>query len=223
MKQELIHAIQYLATQAYKVGVKVALNQEATEEVIKRLKPDVIIIATGGTPFIPTDIPGTDDKNVVTAWDVLKGRVLVGPKVLVVGGGKVGCETANFIAHPVNDLKPGGNQVTIIEMLEHVAIDELSSYRSLLVQGLLAKGIKIVTKAKVIEIFNDGVKYLKNSKEEMLQGLDTIVLAMGTRPENVLSAKMEGSSIATFVIGDAREPRTALEAIAEGSKIAREI
>ena len=223
MKQELIHAIQYLATQVYKVGVKVALNQEATDEVIKRLKPDVIIIATGGTPFIPTDIPGTDDKNVVTAWDVLKGRVLVGPKVLVVGGGKVGCETANFIAHPVNDLKPGGNQVTIIEMLEHVAIDELSSYRSLLVQGLLAKGIKIVTKAKVIEIFNDGVKYLKNSKEEMLQGLDTIVLAMGTRPENVLSAKMEGSSIATFVIGDAREPRTALEAIAEGSKIAREI
>ena len=223
MKQEIIHAIQYLTTQVYKSGVKVELNQEVTVGVIKRLKPEVVIVATGGAPFIPKEILGTDSNNVVTAWDVLKGRVLVGPKVVVIGGGKVGCEVADFISHPVKDLSPRGNQVTIIEMLGNVALDELSSIRSLLIQRLLTKGVTMITSAKVIEILADGVRYLKNDREETIQGMDTIVLATGTRSCNALSEEMKGGPITTFVLGDAKEPRRAVEAIAEGSEIARSI
>ena len=223
MKQELTHIVQYLATQADKAGIEIVLNQEVTPEVVKQHHPDAVIIATGGSPLIPKGISGTDGKNVVTAWDVLRGLVTVGPRVLVVGGGKVGCETANFIANPVDDLKPGGNQVTILEMTDHVAQDERSSYRSLLVLALQAKGIRIITKARVVEILNDGVKYIREGKEETLRGMDSIVLAMGTKSENVFNGKIEDPSISVFVIGDAREPHTAVEAIAEGSKVAREI
>ena len=223
MKQELIHIVQYLTTQVYKVGVQVELNQEVTAQVVKRLQPDVVIVATGGVPLIPTGIPGTDGRNVVTAWDVLQGRVLVGPKVVVVGGGKVGCEVADFIAHPVNDRNPRGNQVTILEMLDNVALDEFSSFRSMLVQRLLTKGARIITSAKVTDILADGVKYRMADKEETIRGMDTIVLALGTKSNDGLREELNGSPYRTFVIGDAREPRSAVEAIKEGAEIARTI
>jgi NADPH-dependent 2,4-dienoyl-CoA reductase/sulfur reductase-like enzyme len=223
MKQEIVHVIQYLTTQVYKVGVQVELSQEVTAKVVKRLQPDVVIVATGGVPRILTKLSGTDGSNVVTAWDVLQGHVLVGPKVLVVGGGKVGCEVADFIAHPVNDRNPRGNQVTLLEELDNVALDEFSSFRSILVQRLLTKGVQIITSAKVTDILADGVKYRMADKEEAIRGMDTIVLALGAKSNDCLSEELNGSSCRTFVIGDAREPRRAVEAIKEGAEIGRTI
>lgn len=221
MKQEYTCIIQYLANQVKKAGVKVELNREVDPAAVSSFQPEVIIIATGAVPLVPKDIPGIDKKHVVTAWDVLAGRTLVGPKVIVVGGGKVGCETADFIAHPVDDLTPKGNRVTIVEMLENVALDEKSMARSLLIQRLKSKGVEIIVSAKVIEILPDGVKYLKEGREETLRGMDHIVLAMGAKSENALSEKIAG--IPTLIIGDAKHPRTALEAIAEGWEIGRKI
>ncbi len=223
MKQELIHAIQYLTTQVQKAGVHVEMNREATVEIVKGFKPDVVIVATGGVPVIPTEIPGNDGKNVVTAWSVLKGLVLVGPKVIVVGGGKVGCEVADFIAHPIADRNPRGNVVTLLEMLDNVALDEYSSSRSLLIQRLLTKGIRIITSAQVVEILADGITYLKDGEEETIRGVDSIVLATGTKSNNGLSKELNDGSCLTFVIGDALEPRSAVEAIKEGAEIARTI
>jgi 2,4-dienoyl-CoA reductase-like NADH-dependent reductase (Old Yellow Enzyme family)/thioredoxin reductase len=223
MKQEIVHVIQYLTTQVYKVGVQVELSQEVTAKVVKRLQPDVVIVATGGVPRILTKLSGTDGSNVVTAWDVLQGHVLVGPKVLVVGGGKVGCEVADFIAHPVNDRNPRGNQVTLLEELDNVALDEFSSFRSVLIQRLLTKGVRIITSAKATDILTDGVKYRTADKEETIRGMDTIVLALGTKSNDGLSVELNGSSCRTFVIGDAREPRRAVEAIKEGAEIGRTI
>ncbi|MBM4332630.1 MAG: FAD-dependent oxidoreductase [Deltaproteobacteria bacterium] len=221
MKQEYTCIIQYLANQVKKAGVKVELNRKVDPAAVSSFLPEVIIIATGAGPLVPKDIPGIDKKHVVTAWDVLAGRTLVGPKVVVVGGGKVGCETADFIAHPVDDLTPKGNRVTIVEMLENVALDEKSMARSLLIQRLKSKGVEIIVSAKVVEILPDGVKYLKEGREETLRGMDHIVLAMGAKSENVLSEKIAG--IPTLIIGDAKHPRTALEAIAEGWEIGRKI
>ena len=81
----------------------------------------------------------------------------------------------------------------------------------------------MITQAKVTEILADGVKYLKDGREEVLRGINTIVLALGTEAENGLAEKLKGGSIQTFVIGDAQQPRSALEAIAEGSEIGRRI
>jgi hypothetical protein len=93
---------------------------------------------------------------------VLRGGVLVGPKLIVIRGGEVNCEVAGFIAHPVCNVNLGGNQGTIIEMLENVAEDERSSSRSFLIQRFLTKGVRIITSSRMIEILIDGVKYLKN-------------------------------------------------------------
>ncbi len=222
MKQEYACAVQYLSTQAYKAGVKVELNTQVTPDLIDKLKPDVVIIATGSVPLIP-EIPGTDGKNVVTAWDVLSGRVFPGPNAAVIGGGKVGCETADYLAHIVDDLQPGANRVTIIEMLDNIVLDDFSPWRSVLIQRLKSKGVKIITQAKVTEILPDGVKYLKDAHEETLRGINHIVLAMGTQSDHRLTEQLKGSPIPTLVIGDAKEPHTALEAIAEGWKIGKKI
>ncbi len=223
LKQELTQAVQYLVSQAIKAGVTLKVSNEATPEEVRRLNPDVVILATGGVPVIPKEIPGSDGKNVVTAWDVLAGQVLAGPQILVLGGGVVGCETADFLAHPVDDLRPGGNQVTVIEMLNNVALDERSSWRSLLIQRLRAKGVGIITGANVVEILPDGAKYIRGGLEKAIQGMDTIVVAMGSKPNDALVERLRGMSRHLLVVGDAKEPRRALEAIAEGTEIGRTI
>lgn len=221
MKQEYTCLVQYLARRVEKAGVKVELNKEVDGAFLNAFQPEVVVMATGAVPWVPEVIPGINQKQVVTAWDVLAGRTLVGPEVVVVGGGKVGCETADFIAHPVDDLTPKGNRVTIVEMLENVALDEKSMARSLLIQRLKGKGVQIIVGAKVVEVLPDGVKYLKGGREETLRGMDHIVLAMGARAEDGLREKMAG--IPVFLIGDAKQPRTAVEAIAEGWEIGRKI
>jgi len=123
----------------------------------------------------------------------------------------------------LDDLSPKGNRVTIMEMLDHVCLDDLSARRSSLILRLRNKGVKIVTRAKVTEILEDGVTYLHNGTEKALRGFDTIVLATGTRQNNLLMEEIKGRSIPTFVIGDAKDPRKAVQAIAEGAEIGRKI
>jgi len=221
--QEFSCLVKYLAGQAYKSGVKVELNKEVTPKVIDELVPDAIVVATGGLPKIPSQLRGLDRKNVVYCWDVLAGKVLAGLKILVIGGGATGCETADFLAHPLDDLSPKGNRVTIVEMLDHVCLDDLSARRSSLILRLRNKGVKIITQAKVTEILEDGVTYFHNGTEKALRGFDTIVLATGTRQNNLLMEEIKGKSIPTFVIGDAKDPRKAVQAIAEGAEIGRKI
>ena len=221
MKQEYTTLIQYLAGQIEKAGVTVELNREVDTAVVDSFKPEVIIIATGALPLVPEAIAGIDQKHVVTAWDVLAGRTLLGPQVVIVGGGKVGCETADFIAHPFDDMTPLAHQVTIVEMMENLALDEKSVARSLLIQRLKAKGVQIIVNAKVTEILADGVKYLREGTEEIIRGMHNIVLAMGARSENALTEAIVG--IPFHIIGDTKQPRTALEAIAEGWEVGQAI
>jgi NADH dehydrogenase FAD-containing subunit len=88
---------------------------------------------------------------------------------------------------------------------------------------LRQKGVNIITQATVSEILEDGVAYLHNGTEKTLRGFDTIVLATGTKRNNSLVEEMKEKSIPTFVIGDAKEPRKAVQAIAEGAEIGRSI
>jgi pyruvate/2-oxoglutarate dehydrogenase complex dihydrolipoamide dehydrogenase (E3) component len=199
------------------------LNREATPKVIDELRPDAIIIATGGLPLIPSAFGGLGQKNVVHCWDVLTGKVLTGLKVLVIGGGSTGCETADFLAHPFDDLPPRGNRVTIMEMLDNVCLDDVSPRRSALILRLRQKGVNIITQARVTKILEDGVLYLQDETEKTLRGFDTIVLATGTRPNTSLLEGIKGRAIPTFVVGDAKEARNSVEALADGAQTGRQI
>jgi NADPH-dependent 2,4-dienoyl-CoA reductase/sulfur reductase-like enzyme len=216
MKQELTMAIKYLSTQIRKLGVKVEMGMEATPAVVEKLKPDVVIVATGGLPLIPKDIPGTNLEKVVTANDVLMETVRPEQRVAILGGGMVGCETAEFLAQR-------GKDVTIIEMLDFIGWDIGMFTRPFLMERFAKWGIKEITGAQVKEITDDGVVVEKEGRKETISGIDTIVLAMGVKSVNKLEKQLKGKVAEVYVIGDASEPRKVVDAISEGAEIARKI
>lgn len=225
--QEMSQLIKYLSRQVEKAGVKVELGKEVTPELVDEMKPDVVIVATGATPLIPDDIPGTDKERVVTAWDVLAGKsataTTTAKNLVILGGGLVGCETADLLAETGDNLDVGRTAVTILEMLEDVALDMAHEHRHLLMQRLHDKGVKILTSAKVKEILDDGVLFTRDGQEESIRNVDNIVLALGARPVDNLSEKIRDKVAEVYVIGDAKEPRKALEATAGGAEVGRKI
>ncbi len=212
--------VKFLSNQVQKVGCTVASGAEATAEMVRNLSPDVVVVATGGTPCIPNDIPGIRNDNVLTAHDVLAGNAVVREEnVVVIGGGMVGCEVADFLAEPEDNAIVGPISITILEILDNVAADMRPESRYLLLQNLRRKGVKWITKAKVQEITDDGIVYIRDGQEETISGIGCIILATGTSPNNTLAQSLQGAVPEIYTIGDAREPRSALEAIAEAAEI----
>jgi NADPH-dependent 2,4-dienoyl-CoA reductase/sulfur reductase-like enzyme len=212
-KEELRNVISYFSYQLKKLKVKVVLGKEVNLRTVKRIKPDVIIVATGAVPIIP-DIRGVKNKNVVTAWDVLAGKVEVGEKVVIVGGGMVGCETAEYLAEK-------GRKVTVIEMLPDIAIDMETFSRIFLLERLTQKNVRLMTNTKVKEITKNGV-IIVNQREEILEA-DTVVLAVGSKPNTKLLEELEGKFPEVYAVGDCVEPRRCLEAIHEAWNVAFEL
>lgn len=223
LRQELGLWVQYLSRQVQKVGVKVELNQEATPELIRELKPDVAIVASGSRPLLPA-IPGVEGAKVISSSTVLGGRIaILRGKVLILGGGMVGCDIADMLAYRGDEQGAAGVEVTVLEVLEDIALDMPATSRMLLLPRLREKGVRMITSATVKEITPDGVVITRDGREERIGGFDHIVIACGSRSLDELSNKIRDRVPEVFVIGDAQEPRSALEAIAEGAEVARAI
>jgi 2,4-dienoyl-CoA reductase (NADPH2) len=242
-RREFIPFADVLATQAKKAGANIRTGREVDEKLIKEERPDVVVIATGGEP-IKSDIPGIDGDHVVQAWDVLAGKVDVGEEVVVIGGGSVGTEVAAFIAkmgtinadtlqflflnqaEDINTLLEistrGIKKVTLIEMTDKLAIDIGRSTRWVALQLVSRYGVKVRTRVTAKEITPEGVIVEANGKRELIR-CDTVVLALGTRSVNALEERLRGIVSQVMVIGDAKKPRKAYEAIREGFLAARGI
>ena len=96
-KDKILWVRDYLASQVKKLKVKIELNADVSLELVEKVKPDVVVLATGSTPMIP-EIPGADSRKVINAWEVLSGKAKIdGEKVVVIGGSMVGCETGNIL------------------------------------------------------------------------------------------------------------------------------
>ena len=197
-----------------RLGVQIKLGCELTPQMVKQLSPDVLIVATGSAPLFP-DIPGVDRDNVVTAQDVLSGTA-VGSRVVVVGGGLVGCETADYLAHQ-------GKDVTIVEMLRHTAQDISPAARYFLRRRLKAGNVKILTSTPVKAITDEGVVINPESGERTLGPVDTVVLATGARSVNDLSAEVKKLVPEVYVIGDATSPGKVLQAVQQATEVARKL
>jgi NAD(H)-dependent 7beta-hydroxy-3-oxo-delta4-cholenoic acid oxidoreductase len=222
MRQELAMWITYLSTQVKKLGVKVELQKDVTPELIAAEKPDAVVVATGAECATPP-IPGIDTPKVISSHAVLAGASRPRGKVLIIGGGLVGCEVADLLAD-MGDGDPGsGTAVTIIEMLPDIAMDEVEMSRMLLIPRLREKGVKWITSATVKQILEDGVIITRNGKEETLKGMEQIIIACGSKSVDTLSKAIDGKVPEVYVIGDAKQPRLALEAIAEGAEVGRKI
>ena len=222
--QEIGQLIKHLTTRVQKSGVKVELGKAVTPEVIDELKPDVVIVATGASPLVPESIPGIDKEKVITAWEVLAGHEATkAGKVLIVGGGLTGCETADFLAFPTDNMAAAPTEVTLLELREKIALDSMAEPRHLLLDRLREKRVDVIVRAKVKEILDDGVVFERDGQEETLHGFEYVVLAMGAKSVDTLSKEIEGKVPEVYVIGDATFPRRALEATAGGAAIGRQI
>jgi NAD(H)-dependent 7beta-hydroxy-3-oxo-delta4-cholenoic acid oxidoreductase len=238
MKQELCKVIKYLSTQAEKAKVQVRLNTEVTAQLVEEMEPDVVIVATGGIPLIP-DIPGIQGEKVVSAHDVLASEVGIhNENVLIIGGGMVGLEVADLLANQGDNPLVGRTRVAVVEMLDNVGTGIAAEARILLMQSLREKGAEIITSTRVKQILPDGVVVVNTIKEVLpdwttvtkdgdeersIGGIDRIVLAVGVQSLDDLSGQIAGKVAEVHVIGDAKQPRKALEAIAEGAEVGRAI
>ncbi len=189
-------------------GVRIVKNTDVTAELIKKEAPDAVILATGSRPLV-LPIPGINDSGLIHAVDLLDGKQACGKKVLVVGGGMVGSETAAFLGEL-------GHDVTVIELREEVAADVISEHRVFLMKDFEDYNIKTVTNAKVAEFFEDGVAYTApDGSSQRLEGFDSVVLAMGARNYDPMSEEVKKLVKETYLIGDATKARRALDATKE--------
>lgn len=202
---------QAMIKQVEKVGVDIKLKTEVTSRLVEENKPDVVIIATGSLPLVQ-DIPGISGSNVVTAADVLTGRRKVGKSVVVIGGGMIGCEVAEFLVAK-------GAKVTILEMLKRIASDIGPTTRWVVLDRLKKAGINVVTLAQVVEITSSGVNARRNESTEFFPA-DMVVNACGLEPNDQLSADLKGKVGELYTIGDCTQPRKIAEAMDSGYKTA---
>ncbi|MFC2031875.1 FAD-dependent oxidoreductase [Chloroflexota bacterium] len=209
-KEAITDLVKYLTRQLTKLGVYIRLGEKANAESIQRGKPDVVIVATGAVPII-LDIPGVQENNVATAIEVMSGRKEVGHRVVVVGGGLIGCETAEFLADK-------GKSVTIVELLEEIGTDLIQSSREAILLRMANAGIKMETGAKVTEILPTGVVTERGGKSESFLA-DMVVLVVGMKSVNELAGELEGKVPELYVAGDCDGVSKLVDAIADGARI----
>ncbi|MBI2906859.1 MAG: FAD-dependent oxidoreductase [Chloroflexi bacterium] len=214
-KEKINWVSDFLKTQIAKAGVKVKLGTEVTPELIQKERPDVVIVATGSRPIFPPALAG---KNVFTALDVLSGKAEISDKkVLVVGGGMVGCETAEYLVHH-------DNKVTVIKRTPRFAPDMEIHNRYALLQALNQAGVVLRAGRAATEAVDGGIMALDTeSGKEVKMDADVVVIALGATPNRDLADALEDKVPELYTIGDCNEPRIIMEAVYEGARVGRRI
>ncbi|MBU9745702.1 NAD(P)/FAD-dependent oxidoreductase [Lachnospiraceae bacterium ASD3451] len=206
-KHDVLRLITYMERQIHKLGVNVRLLKEATAEEVAAGQFDKVILAAGSTPVMPP-IPGIEYAASANAY--LTAQKKPGRKVVVIGGGLVGCEAAAY-------MKETADEVTIIEMLDDIlaTADHCLNNDQALRAMLAERNIPAICSAKVTRITPDSVTYIKDGKEASID-CDTVMIAAGYRANNQLEEALEGFVKDLTVIGDAEAPRKILTAVHEG-------
>ena len=216
-KGQLTEAIRSMIVKCQQAGVDLRCGVEAEEMLLRSLAPDAIILATGSTPLI-LPIPGLSDCGYVTAQDMLDGKAQMGKNVLVVGGGMVGCEAAEYLAER-------GHQVAVIEMKDVIAADVTPENRRYMFENFEENHVLLRPGAKVTQFYTDGVDYaLADGSTGSLRGYDNIVLAMGSRSNTALKDTAEKVAGQVLVIGEAaKAPGNAVLATGDALEAALQI
>ncbi len=211
-KREIIDLVAYLEKRLSNSGAKVRLKTNVDEDIIARANPDVVIVATGARTVAPP-IPGIDRKNVVMALDVLAGRKQVGKRVAVVGGGLVGCEVAEHLAEQ-------GKQVSILEMLPRLGSDIGITTRWVILRRLREANVQTHTSTRVVEITDAGVVASRHDSIAIFE-VDSVVLAVGMKPNDEIAAKLQDKVPELHSIGDCVQVQRMAQAIKDGFDVAR--
>lgn len=193
-KEEVEEFRKYLALTADRTGVKVKLGTAVDAALVAREKPDAVVVATGSTGRV-LNIPGIHQDNVIHAEEAQLGLKPVGQRVLVVGGGIVGLETAEFLAKQ-------GKVVTVVELLDQLGSDEALFNKPATFHNVKMAGVVCHTHSQVEEITPDGARVKLNGQSTFLP-VQTVVLAAGRVPNTALAKALAGAVPELHVIGDA--------------------
>lgn len=194
-KEEMRRAAQDLIHAVCNAGVHLCMGQTRTAEQLKDAGFEAVINAVGAHSAAPR-IPGIDSVNVADAWKVLSGEQQVYGTVAVIGGGMVGCETAEYLA-------ARGCKVSVIEMMDKIAAGESTTILPTLLENYKTYGVEQYPSHKVKEFRMDAVVCENKDGAEVTIPCDYIVLAMGARSNEFDAAALEAASIPVYSIGDA--------------------
>lgn len=206
-KGEISGAIRSFIVNCREAGVDIRTGTEATPELVASLKPDAIIIATGSVP-LRLPIPGLDSCGRSTAEDVLTGKADTGKRVLVVGGGMVGCECVEFLTEREHI-------VDMVEMKPVIGEDIVPEARKYIMANLEKHKVTQRVNARVKQFYADGVDFTDTvtGEDAAMRGYDSVVLAMGYRSNNTLEEQLKDLAPQVIVIGEARQaPGNSMEA-----------
>jgi 2-enoate reductase len=214
--QELGRVVGFLKNELGELKIKIELGKEVTSQVVEKVNPDVVILATGSLPSLP-DIPGIDKENVSTSDDYLRKKARIGQKVIVIGG-NYGAETAYSLAKE-------GKEVTLVEESANIASTPyIYLGRMLVLQAYLKEAkVEVLSESRVKQITDKGVLIVdKEGKEKNISG-DTVLIALRRKPNRNLTDSLENKAFDFYEIGDCVEPGNIMSAINQANTVAREI
>jgi 2-enoate reductase len=210
--------LDWYKTELEELRLDIRMKIEVTPDLIDRENPDVIIVATGSIPIVP-DVPGIHGRNVVSACDLIADGRDTGARVVVVGGGQVGCETALWLAQK-------GKMVTVIERLNDVLVADRSlphMNRIMLLDLMKYHKVEVITGAALLEATEqEAVIERKDFRRDALPA-DTVVLAAGLSPVQGVYRALQGRHPDLYLIGDARAAKNIMNAVWDAYEVARAI
>ena len=218
-RSEYAGIVRFLAAQVRKLAVDVRLAVEATPSAVLAERPAAVVIATGSHPFVPP-VPGSDGKHVVTDRDVLAGEAKVGTSVVVVDD--VHTQEALSTAEL---LLSQGKRVEVISPLFYVGQDVGVTSIAPLYRRLFTAGVVLTpgTELRAVEGSSVIVANVYSGLERRIEGVDTVVLAAGSRSTDALYRALKGHVAELYAVGDCVAPRGVHQALLDATRIARAI
>jgi len=211
-KSEVRELLRYLNYMLSINKVKAILNKEADIDEIMAESPDAVIVATGSRPKKPV-IPGIEMPHVFNFRDVYENRADIGKRIVIIGGGDIGCETADMLAS-------GGREITIVEILSRVLENMKDLPREALLGRLNKKGVRILTETEVISIEASVVRLRNNRGEEFSLNADTVIIAIGSEPDITILDSLRERFSEVYTIGDAECPGNVGSALRSATEVA---
>jgi len=214
-KEELKNILDYLSYQMKALKIPVKLGVRVDSGMIQKIKPDVVVIATGAKPILPS-FEGSLPPKLLTPQEVLEKRLPKEESFLVIGGGSLGCELAEYLAEK-------GKKVSVVEILDQIALDAESNARKLLTQRLAEKKVPLYTRSRVQKFEGNRACGVNESGERFEVPADVVVAAMGAQPVPLIPKGLEKMRPAPeiYTIGDCRQAGKIMQAIHDGNRVGR--
>jgi 2-enoate reductase len=209
--------LDWFKTELGDLKVEIRLRTEVTPEIVHKNNPDAVIVATG-SKYLRLNVPGADRPSVISACDFLSGKAQVGERVVVIGGGQVGCEISLWLSQQ-------GKKVTVVEKLDDLLVGRPIPWmnRVMLLDLLKFHKVEVMTNASLSEVTDKGAVVVnKDSRIETLPA-DTVIIAVGLESEQGIYRLLQGNLTSLYLIGDAREAKNIMNAIWDAYEVARAI